>query len=42
MPLRRLISDRAQNAKLEEEVADKIIGMLPPIAAIKKTKVAVE
>nr|DAV95634.1 MAG TPA: hypothetical protein [Caudoviricetes sp.] len=24
------------------EVADKIIGMLPPIAAIKKTKVAVE
>ena len=29
-------------AKLEEEVADKIIGMLPPIAAIKKTKVSVE
>ena len=29
-------------AKLEEEVADKIISMLPPIAAIKKTKVAVE
>ena len=29
-------------AKLEEEVADKIIGILPPIAAIKKTKVAVE
>lgn len=29
-------------AKLEEEVADKIIGMLPPIAAIKKTKLAVE
>lgn len=29
-------------AKLEEELADKIIGMLPPIAAIKKTKVAVE
>ena len=24
------------------EFADKIIGMLPPIAAIKKTKVAVE
>lgn len=29
-------------AKLNEELADKIIGMLPPIAAIKKTKVAVE
>lgn len=29
-------------AKLEEEVADKIIGMLPPVATIKKTKVAVE
>lgn len=29
-------------AKLDEELADKIIGMLPPIAAIKKTKVAVE
>lgn len=29
-------------AKIEEEVADKIIGMLPPIVAIKKTKVAVE
>lgn len=29
-------------AKLEEELADKIIGMLPPIAAIKKTKVAVD
>ena len=28
-------------AKLDEELADKIIGMLPPIAAIKKTKVAV-
>lgn len=29
-------------AKLDEELADKIIGMLPPVAAIKKTKVAVE
>lgn len=29
-------------AKLDEELADKIIGMLPPIAAIKKTKVAVD
>lgn len=29
-------------AKLDEELADKIIDMLPPIAAIKKTKVAVE
>ena len=29
-------------AKLEEEVADKIIGMLPPVATIKKTKVTVE
>ena len=29
-------------AKFDEELADKIIGMLPPIAAIKKTKVAVE
>lgn len=29
-------------AKLDEELADKIIGMLPSIAAIKKTKVAVE
>lgn len=29
-------------AKLDEELADKIIGMLPPIAAIKKEKVAVE
>lgn len=29
-------------AKLDEELADKIIGMLPPIAAIKKTKVDVE
>lgn len=29
-------------AKLDDELADKIIGMLPPIAAIKKTKVAVE
>lgn len=29
-------------AKLDEEVADKIIGMLPPIAAIKKAKVATE
>nr|DAE10677.1 MAG TPA: hypothetical protein [Siphoviridae sp. ctlgF9] len=31
-----------KNAKFEEEVADKIIDMLPSIAAIKKTKVAVE
>lgn len=29
-------------AKLDKELADKIIGMLSPIAAIKKTKVAVE
>ena len=29
-------------AKLDEELADKIIGMLPPVATIKKTKVAVE
>ena len=29
-------------AKLNEELADKIIDMLPPIAAIKKTKVAAE
>lgn len=26
-------------ARLDEELADKIIGMLPPIAAIEKTKV---
>lgn len=37
------LSSKYQDAaKLEEEVADKIIDMLPPIAAIKKTKVAVE
>lgn len=37
------LSSKYQDAaKLDEEVADKIIGMLPPIAAIKKTKVAVE
>lgn len=37
------LSSKYQDAaKLEEEVADKIIGVLPPIAAIKKTKVAVE
>jgi hypothetical protein len=37
------LSSKYQDAaKLEEEVADKIMGMLPPIAAIKKTKVAVE
>lgn len=36
------LSSKYQDAaKLEEELADKIIGMLPPIAAIKKTKVAV-
>lgn len=29
-------------AKLDEELADKIIGMLPPIATIKKIKVTVE
>lgn len=29
-------------AKLEEELADKIIGMLPPVATIKKTKVTAE
>lgn len=37
------LSSKYQDAaKLEEEVADKIIGVLPPIAAIKKEKVAVE
>ena len=37
------LSSKYQDAaKLEEEVADKIIGMLPSIAAIKKTKVAVD
>lgn len=37
------LSTKYQDAtKLDEELADKIIGMLPPIAAIKKTKVAVE
>lgn len=37
------LSSKYQDAaKLEEEVADKVIGMLPSIAAIKKTKVAVE
>lgn len=37
------LSSKYQDAaKLDEEVADKVIGMLPPIAAIKKTKVAVE
>lgn len=37
------LSSKYQDAaKLEEEVADKIIGMLPPVATIKKTKVAVE
>ncbi len=37
------LSSKYQDAaKLDEEVADKIIGMLPPIAAIKKTKVAVD
>lgn len=37
------LSTKYQDAvKLEEDVADKVIGMLPPIAAIKKTKVAVE
>lgn len=36
------LSSKYQDAaKLDEELADKIIGMLPPIAAIKKTKVAV-
>ena len=34
------LSSKYQDAaKLDEELADKIIGMLPPIAAIKKTKV---
>ena len=37
------LSSKYQDAaKLDEEVADKVIGILPPIAAIKKTKVAVE
>lgn len=37
------LSSKYQDAaKLDEELADKIIGMLPPIAAIKKTKVTVE
>lgn len=29
-------------AKLDEKLADKIIGMLPPVATIKKTKVTAE
>lgn len=37
------LSSKYQDAaKLEEEVADKIIEMLPPVLTIKKTKVAVE
>lgn len=37
------LSSKYQDAaKLEEEVADKVIGMLPSIMGIKKTKVAVE
>lgn len=37
------LSSKYQDAaKLEEEVADKVIGMLPPVATIKKTKVTVE
>lgn len=37
------LSSKYQDAaKLDEDLADKIIGMLPPTAAIKKTKVAVE
>lgn len=37
------LSSKYQDAaKLEEGVAEKIIGMLPPIAVIKKTKVVVD
>lgn len=37
------LSSKYQDAaKLEEGVAEKIIGMLPPTVTIKKTKVAVE
>ena len=37
------LSSKYQDAaKLEEEVADKVIGMLPSIVGIKKTKVSVE
>ena len=37
------LSSKYQDAaKLDEEVADKVIGMLPPIMRIKKTKVAVD
>lgn len=37
------LSSKYQDAaKLEEELADKIIGMLPPIVAIKKEKVDAE
>lgn len=37
------LSSKYQDAaKLEEEVADKVVGMLPPIMGIKKTKVTAE
>lgn len=37
------LSSKYQDAaKLDEEVADKVVGMLPPIMGIKKTKVTVE
>lgn len=37
------LSSKYQDAaKLDEEVADKVVGMLPPIMGIKKTKVTAE
>lgn len=37
------LSSKYQDAaKLDEEVADRVVGMLPPIMGIKKTKVTVE
>lgn len=37
------LSSKYQDAaKLDEEVADKVVGMLPSIVRVKKTKVAVD
>lgn len=37
------LSSKYQDAaKLDEEVADKVVGMLPPIMGLKKTKVTAE
>lgn len=37
------LSSKYQDAaKLDEEVADKVVGMLPSIVRVKKTKVSVE